>query len=173
MLTYSGIINKIFATTASGLPLHAHYKDYRFKLLFLDVSLYQTAFQVDAKDFLTKNILQINKGKIAEQFVGQELIANDLPYKNTPLLFWEKANKKGAKIDFVTTIDSKIIPIEVKAGKTGKLRSLQSFLNLKKSHIGVRISENQLSLHNNILSIPLYLTHLLSKFIKEILQSHA
>jgi predicted AAA+ superfamily ATPase len=170
LLTYSGIINKIFATTASGLPLHAYYKDHRFKFLFLDVGLYQTASQADALDFFNKDILQINKGKIAEQFVGQELLASDFPYRNKPLLFWEKFKKAGAEVDFVATVDSKIIPIEVKAGSTGKLRSLQSFLNLKKLPIGVRISEHQLCLRNNILSIPLYLTHLVSKFVKEALK---
>ncbi|MFW9873772.1 MAG: ATP-binding protein [Candidatus Thorarchaeota archaeon] len=172
LLTYSGIINKIFATTASGLPLHSHYKDYRFKFLFLDVGLYQTASQVDAKDFLQENILQINKGKIAEQFVGQELIAYDLPYRNKSLLFWEKTKKKGgAEIDFVTTIDSKIIPIEVKSGSTGKLKSLQSFLNLKKSSIGIRISEHRLSFNEKILSIPLYMISLLPELIKEALKT--
>ncbi|NGX34719.1 MAG: hypothetical protein K1060chlam1_01072 [Candidatus Anoxychlamydiales bacterium] len=158
LLTSAGLILPVFATTASGLPLHAHIQDHRFKLMFLDIGLLQTASQVDAQDFFEKDILQINAGALAEQFVGQEILANDSPDQNRALLFWENKKSANAEVDFVKTIDSKIIAIEVKAGATGKLRSLHSFLKLKNFPIGVRISENVLSLYDHILSIPLYLT---------------
>ena len=69
----------------------------------------------------------------------------------------------SAEVDFVTTIGSEIVPIEVKAGSTGALRSLHAFLNEKKSRIGIRISEHPLSLRDNILSIPFYLIGSLDK----------
>lgn len=171
LLASAGLILQVFATTASGLPLHAHIQDHRFKLIFLDIGLLQTASQVEAGDFFEKDILQINAGKLAEQFVAQEILANDPPDQNRPLLFWERKKPSSAEIDFVKTIDSKIIGIEVKAGSTGKLRSLHSFLKLKKLPLGIRISENALLLHENILSIPFYLTFLLDRITKDVLKT--
>jgi hypothetical protein len=168
LLTKTGLIHQVFATTASGLPLHAHMKENRFKLLFLDIGLLQTASQIDAQDLWEKEINQINAGSLAEQFVGQELLAYAKPYQNRSLLFWEK-EKSEAEVDFVITIDSQIIPVEVKAGSTGRLHSLQNFLELKKAPLGIRISEMPLSFHNRILSIPFYLVHAIERLVKSIL----
>ena len=168
LLTHAGLIQQAFATTASGLPLHAHIHDHRFKLFFLDIGLLQTACQVNAQDFWEKEILQINAGMLAEQLVGQEFLANDPPYQNRPLLFWEREEGGQAEVDFVVTVASQIVPIEVKAGTTGSLRSLQSFMNLKHVSLGVRVSEHPLMLHDHILSVPLYLLSRLSDLILEI-----
>lgn len=173
LLSHAGLINRVLATTASGLPLHAHVREQRFKLLFLDIGLLQTACQVNAQDFWEKEVLLINEGMLAEQLVGQEILANSEPYQNRPLLFWEREEGGQAEVDFVITVDSQIIPVEVKAGSTGHLRSLQSFLTIKKAPLGVRISEYPLSFHNNILSIPLYLTHLIPQLIKQALHHNA
>ena len=132
LLCHAGLLQRVFATTAAGLPLHAHLKDDRFKLLYLDVGLLQTITKVDANLFFDQEIIQINSGMIAEQFVGQELLAHSPPYQNAPLLFWERINGGLAEVDFIVTVGSEIIPVEVKAGATGTLRSLQSFLTGKK-----------------------------------------
>ncbi|MDB6081970.1 MAG: hypothetical protein JWO53_1242 [Chlamydiia bacterium] len=163
LLTQAGLLNQIFATTASGLPLHAHIREHRFKLMFLDIGLLQTACQVNAQSFFEKEILQINNGMLAEQFVSQELLTEQPSYQNRPLLFWEGETGGQSEVDFVQNIQSEIIPIEVKAGSTGFLRSLQSFLKQKKSPLGVRISEQNLVFNHPILSVPLYLTHALER----------
>jgi len=165
LLCQAGLLQRMFATKADGLPLHAHLKEDRFKLLFLDVGLLQTATKADATDFFQKDILQINSGMLAEQFVGQELLAYAPAYQNAPLLFWERGGEAQAEVDFIMSFDSTIVPIEVKAGSTGKLRSLSSFLQEKKAKMGVRISETPLSQHGHILSVPFYLIHSLSKLL--------
>lgn len=169
LLYHAGLLQRVFSTTAAGLPLHAHMKEDRYKLLYLDVGLLQTASKVDASHFFDTNILQINAGMIAEQLVGQELLAYDAPYQNLPLLFWERTGGGQAEIDYVVSVRSDIIPIEVKAGATGSLRSMQEFLKEKKGRLGVRISEHPLSLHKQVLSIPLYMVNHLEHLVREAL----
>lgn len=140
-------------------------KEERYKLLYLDVGLLQTATKVDATHFFDADILQINAGMIAEQFVGQELLAYEVPYQNSPLLFWERTDGGEAEVDYAITIGSDIVPVEVKAGATGSLRSMHAFLKDKKSKIGVRVSEHPLTLHQQILSLPLYMLGHLQKII--------
>lgn len=167
LICHAGLLQRIMATTAAGVPLHAHLKEDRFKLLYLDVGLLQTATKVDATHFFDEEILQINAGMLAEQFVGQELLAYSPPYQNSPLLFWERTGGGAAEVDFVTTVGSTIIPLEVKAGATGSLRSLHSFLAEKKGKLGVRISEHLLTLHDNIVSIPFYLLSRLDQLVSQ------
>ncbi|MBA3238265.1 MAG: ATP-binding protein [Parachlamydiaceae bacterium] len=168
LLCHAGLLQQVFATTASGLPLHAHMKRDRFKLLYLDIGLLQTATKVDATHFFEEDILQINAGMLAEQFVGQEILAYAPPYQKEPLLFWERTNGGQAEVDFVLNVGAAILPLEVKAGATGSLRSMHSFLNEKKGKFGLRVSEAPLSLHNNILSVPFYLVCHLDRIYTEI-----
>lgn len=157
LLCHTQLLQKIYHCNASGLPLHAHLKEDRFKLLFLDVGLLQTTTGIDASFFFEKDILQINAGMIAEQFVGQELLAHEKPFIHSSLLYWENYPKGDAEIDYILEKRGQIIPIEVKAGSTGSLKSLHYFIQQKNIPCGIRISDTPLKLEKNILSIPFYL----------------
>ena len=103
-------------------------------------------------------LMQINSGAQAEQFVGQELLAYSDPYMNAQLYYWDRDEKGAmAEVDYVIQSGSQILPIEVKAGTTGSLKSLTQFLLEKPSPFGIRISQYPLSFHDRVLSIPLYL----------------
>jgi predicted AAA+ superfamily ATPase len=96
-------------------------------------------------------------GAIAEQVVGQELLAYSDPHFEPRSYYWAR-DKKGssAEIDFITSEQNRLVPIEVKAGATGKLKSLRIFMQEKGVTVGVRISQHQLSLTDGILSVPFY-----------------
>lgn len=108
----------------------------------------------------------LNRGYLAEQFVGQELLTIKPTYQQSDLFYWEREKvSSAAEVDYVTHVDSQIIPIEVKAGKTGRLKSLQVFLEEKKLPLGVRISQHPLNREKNILSLPLYMIPKLNRLI--------
>jgi len=69
----------------------------------------------------------------------------------------------------VEVIEGEIIPIEVKSGAVGTLRSLKQFMIDHKSKLGVRISILPLQLDKNILSVPLYMIRQIPRLIKEAL----
>lgn len=166
-LQYAGIIYKVHQTNAAGLPLNAQLKEKKFKLLFLDIGLVKASQMLDVELLQQKDLLLINRGMLAEQFVEQELLAYMDPYLPQPLYYWER-EKKGseAEVDYVMNINDKIIPIEVKAGKTGSLRSLQLFLTEKQQKIGLRLSMQPLSFHDRILSVPLYMLCELRRLVR-------
>lgn len=157
-LQWAGLVNPVYSSTATGIPLSAQKKGMRFKVFFLDVGLIQHFLQIDPKVILENHLIQINRGAIAEQFVAQELLAHHSPYQEGQLYFWEK-KKAGhdIEVDFLYPFEQHILPIEVKAGETGRLRSLHAFLKEKKAPIGIRISQSPLSFENNVLSVPFYL----------------
>ncbi|MBQ3834373.1 MAG: ATP-binding protein [Elusimicrobia bacterium] len=157
LLSLAGIIKQIFSTAASGLPLQSEINDSKFKLNFLDVGLMQNVAGL-SEEIVNRDIMQINNGAVAEQFVGQEILAYSDPNRENNLYFWGR-EKKGsmAEVDFVTTYNANIIPVEVKSGTTGSLKSLKLFMEEKKAKIALRFCMQELSFYDGILSIPLYM----------------
>ena len=168
-LGWAGLLHKVIATSASGIPLQIYAKENKFKLLFLDVGLVNIANKLDIQSAWQEELMQINGGAVAEQFVGQELLAYADPYLNAQLYYWER-DKKGsmAEVDYVIQAKSHVLPIEVKAGTTGNLKSLMQFLLEKQAPFGIRISQHPLSYHKNVLSVPLYLINQLPRLIENV-----
>jgi uncharacterized protein len=169
LLQHAGLLYQVFASSCSGLPLNGLINEKIFKLLFVDIGLAVRAGKINIADLMSNDLILINQGALAEQFVGQELLALQNPYEEAQLYYWsrEKAGSQ-AEVDFIINLNGNIIPIEVKSGKGGKLRSLRQFLSEKRAKIGVRISEQPLSFIDGVLSLPLYMIHELPRIIKSL-----
>jgi len=75
-----------------------------------------------------KDLAVVYKGALAEQFVGQELLAAG-GSENFKLFYWSRAKKSSsAEVDYLLVKNGKIFPIEVKSGPAGRLKSLHIFL---------------------------------------------
>ncbi|OGV28215.1 MAG: hypothetical protein A3F18_01690 [Legionellales bacterium RIFCSPHIGHO2_12_FULL_37_14] len=168
LLKSAGLIQQIYSTAASGLPLITLMNDKKFKILFLDVGLMIYASQVPMVWYLG-DIALLNRGSIAEQFVGQELQAYSPVYDESSLYFWSRDKKSSmAEVDYLITVDANIIPIEVKAGSTGQLKSLHLFMQEKKSLVGIRISQQALQYDGKILSIPFYMINEIPRLVRSL-----
>ena len=87
------------------------------------------------------DVLQVNQGSVCEQFVGQHLLYGQPSFIRPELFFWMREKpSSNAEVDYAISVGTKIIPVEVKAGKTGTLKSLQVFLKTKEQKIGVRVN---------------------------------
>ncbi|MFI5344410.1 MAG: ATP-binding protein, partial [Chlamydiales bacterium] len=165
-LSQANIIAPVHATAANGIPLKAEENEKKFKLLFLDVGLLQCALEVDPSVFTQTAFQQVNSGVLAEQFTGQELLAYVDPYMDFHLFFWETEKQGSAEVDYLINYHGKIVPIEVKAGKSVRLTSLNQFMKLKPAPIGVHVSANVLSFKDRVLSVPFYLIKEIPRLLK-------
>lgn len=167
MLEDASLIYPIYATTASGIPLISLINEKKFKLLFLDVGLMMRSSQLETELLFKEDLLLVHRGKLAEQFVGQELLASFSATEKAQIFFWAREKSSSiAEVDFITNVYSQIVPIEVKAGTTGTLKSLQLFMNEKQTPLGVRISQLPFSSDGKILSLPFYMVNELSRLVK-------
>lgn len=159
MLEKAGIIHSVTHSASNGLPLGAETKNSMFKAIFLDVALSQTVLKLDAGQWIFDPAQSIvNKGNLAEAFVGQELLANSDYLSKKELFYWVR-EKRGAnaEVDFVDVFENRIVPIEVKSGAAGKMKSIHQFLKEKSnSEAGFHFSERNFSKAGIIHSIPLY-----------------
>ncbi len=124
-LVLARVAQKVKSVSSPAIPLESLASDKKFKNLFLDIGIMNRAMGIDYNETLNlKNLVAIYKGQLAEQFVGQELSA----VTNKQLYYWARnAKNSNAEIDYLVPIKSGLIPIEVKDGPAGKLKSLHLF----------------------------------------------
>jgi predicted AAA+ superfamily ATPase len=115
LLCDAGIFYRILNNSGSNLPLKAFSKEQGFKIMFLDIGLLVKDSQINPTLFLNPEMLLANRGQLAEQWVGQELLAAHPPYERAQLYYWT-GEKTGSmsEIDYLTVLNNQIVPIEVK-----------------------------------------------------------
>jgi hypothetical protein len=172
MLALARVCNLVHHASCNGIPLGAEVDASTFKPLFLDVGLLLSACGLSMADIPSAEALMlVNSGQICEQFVGQHLLYRQPLHKQPELHYWLREKpSSNAEVDYVITCGQRIIPVEVKAGKTGNLRSLHQFTIEKNIHFAVKISSERPSLvkasgrmpdgrgyESQILNLPFYL----------------
>jgi len=157
LIETAGIIYRVKQTNGAGLPLEAGVKEKFFKLIFLDVGLMHAINGIYSETIRKEDLNAIYKGSVAEQFVGQELITLQSCYIKSKLYYWAKEAKNGsAEIDYLLSIGNKIIPIEVKSGTTGRMKSIKIFMQTFGIQKGIKISQAIYRDESKIVSIPFY-----------------
>lgn len=160
LLKKASVAHEARHTSANGLPLGGEANPNHFKVIFLDIGLAQSILGLDLAEWLLKpETAIVNRGAVAEAFVGQEILAYSSPHKKGGLFYWHReAHASNAEVDFILTREQEIIPVEVKSGTTGSLRSLHLFLTEKSAvcPYGIRLSEHNFSVYDKVHSYPLY-----------------
>jgi len=169
LLEKARVIHKVRSTGGTGLPLAAGASDKHFKTIFLDVGLLQRLAGYRYEDWLHQpDLVSAYEGAIAEQFAGQELAQAEGFLRNPGLFFWERNKPSStAEIDYLIALHGRIIPVEVKAGGTGRLKSLKLFLNEHPSAgPGIKLSEENFGKSAFLATIPLYAGSELERIIR-------
>lgn len=158
LLDKAGIAHLCHHSSAQHPPLSASKDEKHFKVFFLDIGLAQRLLGTTYQDWIINAIKVDNLGGLAEQFVAQELIAYLSVHDKQSLYYWHReAKNSNAEVDFVIAQNSHLIPIEVKAGSAGRMRSMHLYLESHpQSPYGVKISEQGFAQHASILEVPLY-----------------
>ena len=167
LLEAAGIVTRVRQTSGSGLPLSAGVHESFFKVLFLDVGLFHSVSGVYKEPAKEKDLTAIFKGAVAEQFAGQELTACQSPFTKAELYYWgRKAKSSTAELDYLIEKDAHVVPLEIKSGPTGRLKSMHMFIEKFNCEKAIKISQAPFDNGNPIISIPLYA-------IESILGSHS
>jgi len=159
LLAKANILYKVTQTSAHGIPLGAEAYPDKYKLIFLDVALSQAVLGANLKEWILKAQQEfINKGALTEAMIGQELLAYSDPHKQPYLYYWQREERaSNAEVDYLVQKNEKIIPIEVKSGFGGTMKSMQLFLQSHpNSNYGIRFSMHNYSVFDKIHSYPLY-----------------
>jgi len=137
------ILNEVTATQSKKLPLSLKPKRPK-KLLYLDVGLVNFKNNLQSQYINLNDLQDVYRGQIAEQVVGQNLLAQYL-HQPANLHYWAKEKSKGsAEVDFCFVHLGQIVGVEVKSGSTTQLKSLISFAKEVENPILVRVHKGHL-----------------------------
>lgn len=165
LLIMAGLVIPVTHTSANGIPVggEANYK--KRKLFVLDTGLFQRISGLKLSNIILENDFDaINKGAIAEQFVGLEFLKYADAFSQENLYYWHRETpSSNAELDYIFQKDTEILPVEVKSSGKGSMQSMYQFLKEKKRTKGIRFSLENFSKLNEIDIYPLYAV---SNFVK-------
>jgi len=126
LLETARLFKKVKVANPSGIPLGASSNDKKFKAVMLDIGLMAILNGLNvSKEYIKSDLLSVFRGAMAEQFVGQEILAAT----NSDLYYWAReASGSSAETDYLIEKQAKVVPVEVKSGKSGSLKSLHLLL---------------------------------------------
>ncbi len=157
---------------SNGMPLGAEEHPQVRKLLYLDVGLLNYANGVTWPQLSSLDDVElVNKGAVAEQFVGQHLFFSKGCFEEPRLNYWlREGGKNNAEVDFVIDRDAAVLPVEVKAGSTGSLKALRQMMVDKRLKRAVRFDAGRFSRQEvrtsdgsayELVTLPIYAVQLL------------
>src|SRR4030066_1722508 len=161
------VISRVYASASRQLPLINNLKKSP-KLLYLDTGLVNYQVGLRTKVMNIQDINAIYHGQLSEQIVGQGLLSQAIR-KNITLTYWYREQKGSiSEIDFLISSHNRLIPVEVKSGKAGTLRSLHNFIDESRNNFAVRIYSGVMGTEKirtpnkkqfTLFSLPFYLLH--------------
>ncbi len=177
VLEKNQLLQLTYPTAGTQLPIDIITKR-KPRLQVLDTGLINYFSKIQHLIIGAKDLTATYNGKIIEHLVGQELLAlRSSP--NHRLSFWVQENANAnAEIDYVYPFEGKLIPIEVKSGKTGTLKSLHIYMSKTIHSIAVRFYAGPIQIdeintkngHSHLLSLPYYLVHKIDDYLSWFIQ---
>ncbi len=189
VLRLARVVAKVRHTPAIGIPIGNGADERTFKPLFLDVGLVGRTLGLRLTDYLLDgDALLSNLGAICEQFAGQHLLFSGDEYEPPAAYCWMRENRNAsAEVDYVVQIGNRLVPVEIKGGKTGSMKGLHLFLNERGCDFAVRFNAARPSYlpdayakdvlgrecRYRFLSLPLYMICQFRRHVDQVLAGNA
>lgn len=167
------LLQLIYPNTSATLPLMADIRKSP-RLQILDTGMLNYFVGLQKEILSTENLNSIYQGKMIEHLAGQELLA--FQYQSlSSLYFWAREkNQSSAEVDFLFPYNGKLIPVEVKSGADGKLKSLHIFMDMAPHNMALRFYAGELNITEPttvtgkkfyLLNLPYYLISQLKSYL--------
>ncbi|MBP6977355.1 MAG: ATP-binding protein [Lentimicrobiaceae bacterium] len=158
------LLQLVYPAINTRLPMNVKYRIPKLQLLDTGLVNHMIGLQVELLG--ARSIEDSWKGKIAEHITGQELFASENSVL-AKLNYWLRdVRNSQAEVDFVMSFQNLLIPVEVKSGSSGRLKSLHLFMEMAPHPWAVRICSGKMNLENvvtpagkkySLINVPFYL----------------
>ncbi len=176
MLQKTLLLKLVYPLTNTTMPLQVNHRK-KPRLHLLDTGLVNHATGLHLDMIGTKNLNELFRGKIAEHIVGQELLADNYSVSSTIYFWTREKSSSSAEVDYIFPYNGMLVPVEVKSGSIGKLRSLHQFMDEAEHKIAVRIWSGKKSVEQvktisgknfTLLNLPFYMVSRIKKELNKI-----
>jgi len=137
------------------------------RLQFLDTGLLNYSLGIQAGMISIKDLNDFHQGRIIQHLVTQQVLAQYSSPLFRPVFWTREKPTSSAEVDLVIQYKQYVIPVEIKSGKQGKLRSLHQFVENAEHAFALRLLANKLSVEEvktpggkkfHLLNLPYYLS---------------
>lgn len=145
------------------------------RLQYLDTGLMNFSLGIQ-QEFLTVNDLNdLYRGKIIQHLVTQEYNAFHFAPLFKPMFWVREKKSSNAEVDLLCSFEKYLIPVEVKSGATGRLKSLMMFIDQCNHSFAVRLYKGPLLVQDvitpagkpfTLLNLPYFLACKLDLYIQ-------
>lgn len=143
LLCNARVCHRVFHTSGHGLPLGAEVNNKFFKILLMDTGICSAQLGLSAVGLpRADHVLTANKGGIGEHLVGQLIRSFQTPLQEPKLYYWQRTGGRQGEIDYLFQYGTTPIPVEVKSGAAGSMKSLHQFMADRNLNIAVRCDTN-------------------------------
>lgn len=159
LLKDAGVALPVYNVEAPTHPLLASKETNVFRLFSNDIGLLTSSYPTDTKIELMNQNGDVNNGAHFENAVAQQLVTNGL----TP--YYCKKKNVG-ELDFVIEMNGKVVPIEVKSGKSVRShKALDHFLDISEYHFenAYVLSQENVKVDGRVTYLPIYMCYLLKE----------
>ncbi len=172
---------------ARGMPLGGETKDTMRKVVMLDIGLVHALLETPAGTVFPRaeDVAPQVRGQLMEQLAGQALrLCMDDLGDGPRLYYWQREGGRAGEIDYLHDDDGHILPIELKSGSAGSMKSLHQFMADRAeggTQLAVRVDQNPPSVlevdvrttqgdpaRYTLLSLPPYLLHRLPELTRQV-----
>jgi uncharacterized protein len=159
------LIYLIYPVTATGPPSMPDNKKSP-KLQFIDTGLINYFAGLQPDFFKFSDLHSFYRGIIAEHIARQEIIACDMISRTKPAFWVREVRQSSSEVDIVLPYKNYLVPVEIKAGKTGTLKSLHQFINRAPHGFALRLYAGEMEVVDlktpegktfKLLNLPYYL----------------
>lgn len=175
------IIQLIYPTTDVTVPAKPDLKKSP-RLQFLDTGILNHTLGIQGQMIGIEDLSSSYKGAIIPHIITQELISLNI-YNNNPVHFWVREKKQSSsEVDLIFTYHNKIIPIEIKSGPTGSLKSLHQFIEQTNHPYAVRIYSGKFTVESTetpngipylLMNLPYYLGTKIPEYVQYFIENYS
>lgn len=167
------VIQLIYPTTETSPPILPDMKKSP-RLQFLDTGLINHELNIQAEMLAMEDLNNAYKGAVIPHLVAQELMSLNTTKSVKPIFWVREKNQSSAEVDLVVQFNKMVIPIEIKSGKEGKLKSLHQFIEVAPHPYAVRMYAGKFSIEEHstrsgkkyfLMNIPYYLSTKLTEYL--------
>lgn len=167
------VIQLIYPTTDTSPPILPDLKKSP-RLQFLDTGLINHELNIQAEMLAMEDLNNAYKGAVIPHLVAQELMSLNTSKSVKPIFWVREKNQSSAEVDLVVQFNKMVIPIEIKSGKEGKLKSLHQFIEVAPHPYAVRMYAGKFSIEEHstrsgkkyfLMNIPYYLSTKLTEYL--------
>jgi len=175
------IIQLIYPTTDVEPPIKSDLKKSP-RLQFLDTGLVNHALDIQAQMLGMQDLNTAFKGAVIPHLIIQELISLNTISNKKPNFWVREKRQASSEVDLVISHKGKVIPIEIKSGSTGSLKSLHQFMERTNHPYAVRIFAGEFSIEKTktpggtpyiLMNLPYYLGTKIPEYIDHFIKNYS